>query len=907
MAQAVEEDCALYIVNAGMSCYDTATFGRAGVPATEAARASLEAFAETVAPMMCRFINGFVNTTNGLWLTVIEAANKIIEAIKKALSDPRKLGLALDYMNELLDSIVEKIEQIAEFITEIPNEIEDLVTGQLNRALSDIRTFVNEQKDQAIAACEARKASIIAKLQAKYDDTGEQKYLDRIEEIQAKDCTDVIGIEIGDPIEWPEIPEFSLGLHLAINAAIRSFEIRLPEISIKSKFGDDGAKISEDAFRGKVEEALNWTNSKIDAINEGIKPFVESYNAIMEFIEVLASLDPKGVLEWLLSLPKKIIDTYTNLVDFALQLVQSIIDVDPMAILEEWAQEKFDSMLQSIRDRFEEQFPEDNRARNLYNNFMSEVTDFINTIKNAGSDIELELATHIELKTEEYGPGFGAVVEFACKVYGFLIGGISYCMSVIVAEADPLLSLIGVGSALFSPAVDNNINPNESDLRMPVNGSGSAYETFYKQEVGSIYAPLLQDSNGTYIPYNSDGSQVVPFPNGRYYVDPDRPILPFGYFAADVYGRQTFDDDGLPVRVNSDYTPNTVERPLIDPILAARLNDPDVTEWKRLIAVDNSIGDIRISRPEDQRLITVGTWDKTITHTLEFRGIELDLGIPQQEVSTVGSGIAPDLNSAGGGTTSNDFYGSFWYTRTMRITENVTGGYGLGLLGRDPGTFEFTLESTRGVYKYDKMGRGLVMRVTAQAIYEGITYDDWRDPLDTDKDRVFYYQAHGGFNYDNVGRIYVDNDGSYRFGLFDNHVSLVLRPQDDDYPWGDYNTPGAFEFDNSNTAELFDDMIGGKTFGNVQNLMIFSSLASGISSVSVTVPKGEERPISSRLFLKRPSNSNYIITNMLESDLGNWVAPISEINEVGEHKYYYELQYNDGRTGLSDNYTLTLR
>lgn len=904
MARAVEEDCAAYIVNAGLNCYHIATANQAGESAIAAATDSLQVFADSLSPYICQFINGFINTTNGVWLSILEAANKIIEAIKKALSDPRKLELATELIQELIDSILDKIEQIVEFFASIPEEAENFVTGQINGVLEDINRYVEDARQRAENLCENRKQRIVAKLQAKYNQTGDESYLERIEAINAKDCTDIVGIELGGDLEWPELPSFVFNLHIAFNALINSIDIRLPEISFNKKFMDEQTFFSSGVFESKIQNALEWTNNKIDAVNNFIEPFVQSYNVFMEFLDVCLSFDLPGILKWLLKLPKKVIDTYVDMAESALDIVQGILNQDPVAVAETWLNDKFRSMAQKIRERADRYDPEGIDIRiGFEDNFISEVGEFLRALKGFDTNIDDQVKAFIEQKRQQWGSIYGGVLDFACQIYGAIIGGVSYMLNIVTAEAQPLLSLMGLGAAMFAPPVNSSPDPSQPDLRMPINGSGSAYETFYKQQVGSVYYPLQIDENGAPIPINEDYTFVTPFPNGRYYVDPDRPILPFGYFAADIYGRQVYDENELPIRVENDqYQPNVVERPLIDPVLAARAEQPDITDWKRLVAVDTSAGLIRISPPEDDRIFTAGSWSKTITHTLEFRGIASDLIAPQP-TDTV-EGPAPGLNGAGG-TISNDFYGSFWYTRTSRVVENVAGGFGLSLLGRDPGTFDFTLERSRGFYKYDNVARSIVFRVTAQSLYDGVDYKDWRDPLDQDKHKLFYFDSYGSVNHDNVGRIYLDDNGNYRFGLFDNNVALVLRPQDDAYPWTNYETPAPFEFSNRNTAELFDDMLGGKIFGTSVNLLEYTELVSGTTSVNVTIPKREVYPNSVSVHIKRPSDSRFLSYSLL-GDNDSWAAPVSGITEQGEYEYYYKLDYGT-YSGLSQVKSLTIR
>lgn len=926
MIQADPEVCSEYIVSAGMNCYDHFTQELVPEAARNVAVSNAEGFADGLSPFICDFVNGFINNVNGMWTDIIEATNTIVSAIKKALSNPKKLPQAISKIMALARKLMDRVKSIIEFLVRIRDKIYDFALKQIVKAYEELDRIVEDIQQQLESLCEERRDNLIIKLTQKRNATNNEDkiayYNNKIAEIEAMECSDLVGLIVGPPITWPEIPDFVLGLGTLIsnliNSAVSGFN--LPSLNTQMKFWQSQApKVDTGVIDRKIAAITEYTNAKIDAISKFVEPFVKAFNDIIKLIKILVSGSIKAVLKWLLKLPKKIIDAYLGTAKFCIKFIKSIVvDKNPLGAIEDWANEKFAGLAQGIKDAAEAIQGASDKLNEFVDNFVKEIMDLV---KKAQDGVQ-ELVEYIAEKTAYYGSIFGSVIEAATTVYGAIVGGITYVISVIVANLGPVLALIGMGVGLFSKPVATSPDPDEPSVREPVDAAEQEFDEMYYQLVGDEYVELAIDEDGSPMPLNNDGSVVEIDEDGIRPVDPFRPIVAYGYFYA-VNGEIAVDSNGQSIRVNlSDYPNNAIAAPLADPAILEKLNEPDITLWKRLRNDNEASGTIRIRNPGSTGQVYTFTdcyWNLREIEEFKFYGINYIGPQPIEEENQIdmddylvgGSGVSDftdDLDAPGDIPPETELYeGTFEYVRKTIYDESVTAGL-LNLFvsyaDRDPISNETRImESATGNFTFSKFSNEMRFRVRTHDKYSGpwrgaeYTADYNRLPSDDSEElSVFYYHADDDF-YDNYGRLYFE-DGVYRFGMFDDSYDLVFIPEVEGYPWDAFSS--RYTFDSTGSGEEYDFTFpGGHEFTEYDDLVSYDLLVSGSNYTSVAFVPGTVSFTTGTMFLQRPEDDDFIEYPMSNpaDDGAVWGVSFSGLTDAGTYSYYYGF-YNGTSSGF---------
>lgn len=903
MAQAVVEDCALAIAGAGYSCYDYTSAGLTSDHNKSEIQADLASFGESAAPVICDFINGFIKPTLGTWTVTFEGATAIIDAIKKALSDPRKIAKAIRKIINLAKSILEKIKAIIEFIINIPNAIEDYLLKQYRDVVDRLEAYVEQLEEEAVAKCVAKKTEILNRLQNKLQnaDTDAQRarIQAKIDSLNGTECRNLALVVPGNTFEWPTIPDLVFGLGNILQAIIDGITIPLPNIRLKMPL-IDRPDISYDAINGKIDEISEWANAKVDGLNKFVEPFVASYNTIAEFLNMLLSLDLKGILKWLLSFPKKFIDIHLNMARFALKLVlKGIIPQNPLGAIEDWARDKFDNMIRKMKERANSIDPiHIDALEDFDTSFFDKVGELISEMRNGANAV----ADWIEDRVNAIGGIAASYIEYASKIYGLIIGGISYAVSIIVSDVAPLLAIVGMSASLLAPTVNSNPDPDGEPRNINGASNDSDYITVYKQDE---YV-LDIDTNGVPIPVDVSGIAVGIDPStGTYYTpSADRPIVQYGYFIVTAAGIRWEDPETENfVRVNSASGNGWVATlfPLIDPIEP----EIDLASWKEFNIDYTRSRDLRSPVIDD--LTVYGSGIVTVREHLYFLGIpeygappatQTPSGIDMSEYLVSGQGmsdVTDTLDSPGDVTRIVQRYqGRFYYRRWLEYTELpiVNEWLFTNRLGHPP-IYEpiiTELEYAQGFYEYSSFDHSIRLNIMLQRYYTGPvgeTPQSFNFPNEEEARRVFYRgESNLDGNYENIGKIYVVNDEYYRIGLFDNSnsVSPAFQPQQTGYEWHNYTTPARYRFTNANTDDITEILLGGMSFRVKDLITIDSSLLITPHFDTISTPGTLE---SVYLYIKNENDVDFIQFDGLNRQY-NAITLVSGVNQ-----YYYQLNFSN--------------
>lgn len=770
MALAEEPACTEYILNAGMNFFDHVSAGAVHPRAVQDVRNSQQSFAESVSPFWCGIINGFINPLTETWTIIIDGATSVIDAIKKALSNPKKIQVAIRKITGMITAIVDKIRAIVEFITSIPDMVEDFVLKQVRDIQESLEEYVEELRSNAEALCIQKKAELAAKLQERLENaTSDAKRASlqaKIDEINAKNCADLVSLGVGSTFQWPNFPDLVFGLGTIIESIINSFEIRLPSIRFKMPFLDNEQKDDLDAINSKIEAASTWINNKIDAANEFLKPFVTSYNTIIEFLTILAKFSLKGILKWLISLPVKIIKVHLKAVQFAFDFVVGLLEFDPISAVEDWAKAKFQALAESIKAKADEIDTSGiERRANWVRDFIKEVKELI---VNARQGINGVIA-YINEKVEEYGSIFGSVIGIAAQFYGFLVGGLSYAINVITAGAAPLLALLGFGTTLFSQPTDQSPDPSNPSTR-----AGIEEDTSY--EIITISG------------------------------------IPYGYFVANN-GELVLDDDGAPVRTNQGIE-ETLLLPLIDPTID--LSAPDISQWVKLFRSNTEIESL--FSDDISRVTPIAEATSTVSEYIWFAEIPSNVAIDSPELpSTTVSG----LNNAEGSGLREEYQGVFKFQKKHTFVETlfVHSNIYVTAFGRQPilVPVHTILEEAEGKYVFSTLNNNIVLSIESHVYYTGIVNQFGYPTLAS---KVFTDDLY-------AGKLYKD-DSTYRLGLFDISSNVVFHPIDN------YRAViGPAEFRLSDSDDPFELLTGGAIY-EYEPITVFNTVASGTNYFDYT-------------------------------------------------------------------------
>lgn len=720
MALAEESACTEYILDAGMNFFDYVSAGAVHPRAVEDVRNSQQSFAESVAPFWCNLINGFINPLTETWTAIIDGATSVIDAIKKALSNPKKIQVAIRKITGLITAIIEKIELIIDFIVNIPDLVEDFVLKQIKDIQSSLEQYVEELRANAETLCIQKKTELIAKLQERQantsNDAKKAALQAKIDDINSKNCTDLVSLGVGSTFQWPNFPDLVFGLGTIIESIINSFEIRLPSIRFKMPFLDNEQKDDLDTINSKIEAASTWINSKIDAANEFLKPFVTSYNTIIEFLTILSKFSLKGILKWLISLPVKIIKVHLKAVQFAFDFVIGLVEFDPISAVEDWAKSKFQALAESIKAKADEIDTDGIERRvNWVRDFIKEVKELIVAARQSINNV----IEYINQKVEEYGSIFGSVISIAAQFYGFLVGGLSYAINVITAGAAPLLALLGFGTSLFSQPTAQSPNPDNPNSR-----------------------------NGV----EEDASYEIITISG----------IPYGYFVASN-GELVLDDDGAPIRTNQGIEESLL-LPLIDPTID--LNAPDISQWIKLTRSNTEIEEL--FSDDYSRVTPIAQATSIVSEYIWFAEIPSNIVVdtPELPVSSV-----PGLNNAESTGLREEYQGVFKFQREHTFVETLMAHSNIYVtaFGRQPvlSPIRTVLEEAEGKYIYSVLNNSLVLSIDNHMHYIGVV-NQFSYPNAFSK--VFSNDLY-------AGKLYKDGE-VYRLGMFDSNSNVVFHPID---------------------------------------------------------------------------------------------------------------------------------
>jgi hypothetical protein len=916
--QAIPADCSSYIVSAGMNCYDFATAFNMPEEARDTAENNLHGFANGFSPALCDIINGFINNVNGMWLDILSAANVIIDAVKKALADPRKLATAVEKMVELANTVLARVRSITEFLIEIPETMGSFSLGQIIAAQEALENLVSALESQARIACEARKARILAKLAEKHDKESDsqrkQVLADKIIEIESIVCRDLVGVTSGSSLEWPEIPALVFGLGEVIQQIIEAVNIPLQGIRVTPAFSSGTENLVDaSVVQSKLETVADVTNSKIDGVNNLFEPFVTSFNLVMELVQMLANSDLKGVLKWLLTLPKKIIDTYLEAAEFGTTFVIGLAAQNPLAALEDWAQEQYAGVAQRARERADAQDGASMDRSSFEDNFIGEIVVLFSTMLQGEDAVKV----HVDAKVSMYGSIYGSIIELASQMYGALVGGFSYLLNVLVSDLAPLLSLMGMSVAIFAPPVNTSPNPEAPVIRQPLAGNEENFDTAYFQSMMGTMVRLDIDNTGAPISVDNAGYPIPIDPvTGIRPPDAERPVVPYGFFVT-MSGTILYDSDGFLIRMNDNGNPDTYTLlPLMDPELLIRMNSEDITTWKNMTRTQESSGLLEVYNPDTGDYTTwFGTYTREIHTELTFLEIPLIGTPPENAQSSIdmssykvdGVGISDLTDDLSSPTSSEDavqlYQGSFQYTRTLKYREYETeAGQNrfYNAAGRALVNETTLLERSIGAYTYSKINGAVQFRVETQDMYDGEVdavrgIDEKRYPITPEVMPVFYYHGPNGDHYDNMGRIYAESGMMHRFGLFDNQddVSVELRPAETGYTWEVYETPSGYQFTNRRNAGFMDILEGGFQFTAATSIATHTALYEGANNAELYFVNTYRQPTQASLHLKGPNDGSFTEISLEDiNDYGTyWSAAIPTIAVSGTYTYYYTAVY----------------
>ncbi len=778
MARAEPDACSAYISGASMNFFN---YAAAGLPADAiiAASGNSSAFADSVAPFWCDIINGFITPITGAWTAIIEGATTIIEAIRKALSNPKKIQVAIRKIVALITSIIEKIQEIIVFLTEIPDKVEEFVLGQINKAKQSLVQYVNTLQTRAEAICIAKKNEILLKLSEKLENTSDPAKRARISasmsDIFNKSCDDLVTLGISDGFEWPAFPELVFNLGILIESVINSINIPLPSINLRLKFWDDTDRVQTGVIDSKIEAAAAWSNAKVDSVNEFIKPFVASYNTIMEFLTILSKFSLKGILKWLISLPAKIIKVHIGAIQFAIDFLAGIALGNPLQAIETWASAKFEDLATKIKENADQYDTSGIEKRaNFVRDFIKEIMDLVLAAK----DGITALRTHIEERAAAIGAVFGSILEVAAQFYGFLQGGVTYAINVITAGAVPLLALIGFAAEMFAPPTNQSPDPDNPQTREPV-AADNEYET------------IIQDG------------------------------VPYGYFLASN-GVQVFDDEGLPTRINQGDDESLL-LPLLDPNID--LNAPDITLWTK---IGNETTHIVPMEVEQGAILEnpIANSITTIREGLEFfefpsmTEITEGIVIPNPGVS--------ELNSVDPAATKEEYQGTFKYVRKYTYIEEILTNTNefMSKFGRNPvlDMVRSNIEIATGKYNYSVLGDSLTLSVDS-SVWLGNNISTAHGLSESEIERVFIPGIIGA-------KLYLEND-VYRLGLISNNNNVGLQPTDD------YSFASTERYRLSDSDNPFAVLNGGVLFNIVAPLLRVVESSSGVVSMTTSLDVNE--------------------------------------------------------------------
>ncbi len=899
MALAVESTCNEYIVAAGISCINFITDGRLTGRALDVHRVGLEGIATSYSPMICNVVNGFITNVTGMWTDTIVAAQTIINAVKRALSNPKKIKKAFKKMIALAKQLLDRVKLIIEFIQNAPTLVEDFLLKTYNDAIADFEAYIAQLEADARAKCELRKASLIEKLELRYINEQNPDKRAQIEQkmanIQAKSCANLISTGF-TTIAWPQIPQLVFGLGALMQSILP--QIRIPTLISFSPFLENsGPTFMQEGIKSKVESIMNWTNSKIDSVQKTLGPWVAAFNTIMELLKALSSLSLKKTLKWLIQLPKKIIKTWLDTAKFGIDLFKSLAEQNPLIALRVWAEDQFDGLISSLEAKAAAL---DSRYQNFKDTFWSELFNLFGALL-GGVDA---MRAYFMAAAQRVGPMFGSIIDFIAQMYGVIMGGFSYLMQVIVSPAAPLLGLIGLGASMFStPPVSNpatgGTNPSALDVE-------EEYDVLYYQDVSGVMTQCQYDIElGAPIPYDVSGVALSIDPSTGTYPSPEpsRPFMQYGYFSTTLT-----DTDGDPLRVNAVDVPNTIE-PLTDPEVLRRASRPDITLWK-YFTFEEPLSSGVITEPINGSDMNVGTYTRQITSRLEFIGVpyygyverDADTSLDMSQYTSNGQSLGDVTGDLTSEPDPNElvkrYQGKFRFVRHYRFIETITRpNY------RNPINVSRTLESSDGYYNYAAFDDGLQFMVEWQHL--NFTKGGPRDPDEADLVAVFY--AGNGMDsndieqgrYDNLGKLYLENN-LYRFGLFSNYATPALfKPEQDGYPWPtDVRGNPRYKLLPNSTDDIDSIIAGGVTMQRhpIMGLIpparyMGAYLYNYIGQSDIL---GTETTLSDVTFHYKQEDFDGYSGIAFDYDENNFVAPITS----GQYEYYISFRINNAISGF---------
>jgi len=344
MIQAVEADCTAAITVAGINCMNYMSGNLVPADAMLEHENTMNAFGAGFSPTICEVVNNFIGNVTGMWTITIDGAVTVIKGVKKAISNPKKLKQAIKKITNLAKALMEKIKKIVEFIMNAPNIVENYVLREYNEAIAAFQAKVDALSAQATAACNNKKASLLNTLNQRLSEETNENRRARlqasIDRITAINCSNVISYNMDTPFDWGEIPNLVFGLGNIISGIINSFGLKIPALIQRDPFLPSGqVSINTDGMQSKLDSVKTLVNSKIDMLQKMFDPYVKAYNIIAKFIKLLLSFNLKGILKWLLKLPKTIIKTWLDHAKFAMDLFKSIVQQKIDAV-KSWVEEK---------------------------------------------------------------------------------------------------------------------------------------------------------------------------------------------------------------------------------------------------------------------------------------------------------------------------------------------------------------------------------------------------------------------------------------------------------------------------------------------------------------------------------------------------------------------------------------
>lgn len=850
------EDCTVYISGAGMNCFNYASGGIVyDIDALDTVRGDLDGFAANVSPFWVQMLNGFITPITSTWTSIIEGATVIIEAIKAALSNPRKLQVAINKIVGMATDIVNNIRAIINAVLEFPGTVRNFLLKELDDARAALDAYVETLEERAVAKCIEVRDALVAKLEARVTamEAGvrRDRLLTKLEEVRTRECGNLVTISDGASFEWPGFPDLVFGLGTVLQNIINALDFKLPVINIKQPHWDNKVLVNSGVMDAKVESIAAWANNKVDSVNEFIKPFVASYNAIAEFLNLLLSMNLKGILKWLLKLPATIVRVHLGAAEFAVRFMAGLAEMDPLAAIKDWATEKFAGVAAKIKERAE---------RYGVPNMDSYDTEFIDEVVAFIKAMPGNIAEYVREKYESIGSAFGAVVKLACQFYGFLVGGVSYCINVITAGAAPLLGMLGIASSILAPPIATSPDPADPQTREPAPNDVENYVTVYFQE-------------------NADGVmvEVTPPVSGV--------TVPYGYFYVNSAGELVLDDDGLPLRAGG--TAGALF-PLIDPEAQSKSARPDISAWTRLSSVATTSVPILNVLNDDTSVVGVAT--TRIYEYWTFKEMP-GFGAPPANsgVDTDGIDVVEGLSSVNSIPVITELYqGSFVYMRTFTYNE-VPNGSDLTfrlVMHRGPVSNHEVLETSSGYYSYSAFNDGLVLNVIEQSLYTGPIQEDYPS-VGADVGYLPYSSVVGATLYRGDGTIYnqslvygkLYSGISYRLGLFDSGSPVLFFPPPEDgapNAYRTYNVPAHYVLNIPGDAGVSTTLGGGAEFEAMDVVEFVTT--SGVS----TVHARDHVFTSVRLYAKTASGfQEYVHTKDPIKNV--WTSSVS----VADEYYYY--------------------